>query len=377
VRTIETIASAVPTPLWIALGVLALLALALGVRTFVERRRARTLAHDREQLMRDVALLERALLPEIPERVGDLATSVAYRPSEGPAAGGDFYDAFELPDGRAAVIVGDVSGHGPEALAGTNAIRTELHALLDAGVSPRAALATVGRREHAQLQGRFTTVVVAVHDPEAGTLTYATAGHPPPIIVGPGSEEPLTVGASPPIGVELRTGLRQTTVPLRPGALACFFTDGLLEARAGEEMIGRARLTEIVGSLGPDDQAEAVLERVVAAADEASDDMAVCLVRPLAGVAMVTPRTEVLELGPDDLDTGLVERFLEACGLSDGAIAAASDRASATVGAHGRALVEVTIPGLDGLGAQDLLVNVLAADDDVQEDVIPAAVEPG
>ena len=119
IRTIETVVKAVPTAIWIALGVLSLLALALAGRTYVERRRARSLAVDRAALMGDVAALERALLPAIPDRLGSVAISVAYRSCEGPAAGGDFYDAFELPGGRAAVIVGDISGHGPDALEGT------------------------------------------------------------------------------------------------------------------------------------------------------------------------------------------------------------------------------------------------------------------
>jgi Stage II sporulation protein E (SpoIIE) len=220
-RTIETIVHAVPTPIWIALGVLSLLALALSARTFAAGRRARALARDREQLLHDVESLERALLPAVPERIGALATSVAYRSSDGPAAGGDFYDAFELPQGRVAVLIGDVSGHGPQALESTNSVRSQLHGLLEAGISPRAAIAMVGERAPVQLAGRFTTVVVAVHDPAAGTLTYAAAGHPPPIIVGPGAEELLSTGASPPIGVGLRTGVRETTVALPAGAVVC------------------------------------------------------------------------------------------------------------------------------------------------------------
>ena len=127
----------------------------------------------------------------MPEQIGGLAASVAYRSCDGPAAGGDFYDAFELPDGRAAVLVGDISGHGPEALESTNSVRSQLHGLLEAGISPRAAIAMVGERAPVQLAGRFTTVVLAVHDAAAGTLTFATAGHPPPIMVGPGAEELL------------------------------------------------------------------------------------------------------------------------------------------------------------------------------------------
>jgi hypothetical protein len=343
IRTIETIVKAVPTPIWIALGVLFLLAVALGARTFVERRRARALERDREQLLSDVAVLERALLPPVPERVGALATSVAYRPCDGPAAGGDFYDAFELPDGRAAILVGDVSGHGPDALEATNSVRSQLHAFLEAGMSPRAAIAMVGERAPVQLAGRFTTVVVGLHDPAAGTLTYATAGHPPPIIVGPGTDEPLSAGASPPIGVGLRTGVRETTLSLPKESLACFYTDGLVEAKRGDGMIGRTRLTELVASLAPDDEALALLERVIAEADETPDDMAVCIVRPVSGAELRSPRVEVLELDADDVDSGFAERFLAVCEVPAGELAASVERARAIVESDGRALLEVTI----------------------------------
>jgi hypothetical protein len=364
IRAVETIVKAVPVPIWIALGVLFVLALALGGRTFVERRRARALARDRERLLSDVAVLERALLPAVPERLGALATSVAYRPCDGPAAGGDFYDAFEFPDGRTTVLVGDVSGHGPDALEATNSVRAQLHALLQAGMSPRAAIATVGERAPVQLAGRFTTVVVAVHDPAAGTLTFATAGHPPPIIVGPDAEELLSAGASPPIGVGLRTGVRQTTVTLPRDCLVCLYTDGLVEAKTPDGMVGRARLTELVASLAPDDEAGVLLERVVAEAAETPDDMAVCLLRPVSGAALRSPRVEVLELDPEDVESGFAGRFLEACDVPAGELAAAVERAQAIVESDGRALLEVTIS--DGVahtrvGAADVAAPPAAA----------------
>jgi serine phosphatase RsbU (regulator of sigma subunit) len=293
--------------------------------------------------MNEVAALERALLPPVPERVGAVAASVAYRPRDGPAAGGDFYDAFELPDGRAVVLVGDVSGHGPEALESTNSVRSQLHGLLEAGLSPRAAIAMVGERAPVQLAGRFTTVVVAVHDPVAGTLTYATAGHPPPIIVGPGAEELMSAGASPPIGVGLRTGVRETTVALPSGSLACFYTDGLVEAKVAGAVLGRARLQGIVESLDADAQALALLERVFAEADETPDDMAVCLVRPVSGAEVLSPRVEVLELDADDVEGGFLERFLDACGVPAGERAVAAQQARASVETRGRAVLEVTI----------------------------------
>jgi serine phosphatase RsbU (regulator of sigma subunit) len=307
-------------------------------------------------------VLERALLPAVPERVGAVATSVAYRPCDGPAAGGDFYDAFELPDGRAVVLVGDISGHGPDALESTNSVRSQLHGLLDAGLSPRAAIAMVGERAPVQLAGRFTTVVVAVHDPAAGTLTYATAGHPPPIIVGPAAEELLSAGASPPIGVGLRTGVRETTVALPSGSLACFYTDGLVEAKAGEGMLGRERLQAMVESLEPDALALTLLERVFAEADATPDDMAVCLVRPVSGAEVLSPRVEVLELDADDVESGFMNRFLDACGVPAGERELAVEQARATVEAGGRALLEVTVA--DGLGRACVSADETAAPDD-------------
>jgi hypothetical protein len=342
-RTVEKLVEVVPRIVWIALGVLLAAALALGARTFVERRRARRLEREREWLLNEVGLLERALLPDVPEQLGALAASVAYRPCEGPAAGGDFYDAFELEGGRVAVLVGDVSGHGPEALENTNAIRTGVHACLEAGMSPRLALQAVGARGHAGSNGRYATAIVAVHDPSSGTLTYATAGHPPPIVTGPCAHEPLTAASSLPVGLGFRTGLRETTVPFPPGSLACLFTDGLLEARAGEEMIGREHLTKLVDGLAAGDDADALLERVTAESDECSDDMAVLILRAEAGMAPLAGRTEILEVDADDLESGIGELFLDACGLSADDTQRALEDARAATGRAGTAVLDVTI----------------------------------
>ena len=295
--------------------------------------------------MGDVAALERALLPAIPERLGGVRVSVAYRSSEGPAAGGDFYDAFELPGSRAAVIVGDISGHGPDALEGTNSVRAQLHALLETGMTPRAAIALVGERSPVQLAGRFSTVVVAIHDPVDGTLTIATAGHAPPVVAGDGVDELLSAGASPPIGVGLRTGLRQTTVSLPPGSTCCFYTDGIVEAKNGEGMIGRGRLKELVAALEPGEQADVLLERVLDEAHDASDDMTICLLRPVAGPAEQSPRIEVLEFDADEVESGFVARFLDACGVPPIESEPAVERARELVRSAGFGLLEVTMSG--------------------------------
>ena len=342
VQTVEKLVKVVPRVVWIALGLLLAAALALAGRTLVERRRTRALRRERERLIDEVRLLERALLPDVPVELGALEASVAYRPCEGPAAGGDFYDAFELGDGRVAALVGDVSGHGPDALEMTNSTRTEVRACLEAGMSPRLALQAVGTRAGLHESGRFVTAVVAVHDRSAGTLTYATAGHSPPIVSGPGAHEPITAVSSPPIGLGFPTGLRETTVPLPPGSVGCLFTDGLLEARADGELLGRERLEALLDELADDETAQALLDRVLAEADEANDDMAVLVLRVRPGLYAVPPRVETLEVEAEDLDRGVAEAFLDACGLSPEAAEGVLEDARGCVSRAERAVVEVT-----------------------------------
>jgi hypothetical protein len=242
-----------------------------------------------------------------------------------------------------ALLVGDVSGHGREALERTSSLRPTLRGHLEAGLSPRAALESANRSIGVDPSGGFITAVAAVHDPGSGRLTYAAAGHPPPVLVGPGAHDPLTVSSAPPLGVGLRTGLRQTTVPLPRGSAACFVTDGLLEARRDGVLLGREWLAPEVEAFGPFDSASVLLARVIETADEVPDDMTACLVRAVAGPETVAPRTEELELEPDDVGAAAPEQFLDACGVPGEAIAPALAEARRLAVRTGRALLTVTI----------------------------------
>src|SRR6202050_5366147 len=188
---LATIGSHIPLPLpvpdWSKPIIIALLlvAIALGGRARLTGVRARRLADQRIALLREVDAMQAALVPDVPARLGGLALSVAYRPADGPAAGGDFYDVFCSQQGKVAIILGDVAGHGHDALTHAAVTRYTLRAYVQAGMEPRAALALAGRVLADPTLEHYATVIVAVYDERNGCLTYASAGHTCPIMHRP------------------------------------------------------------------------------------------------------------------------------------------------------------------------------------------------
>lgn len=325
------------------LVLLAALTAALAAGYLLATVRARSLRDQRESLRAEVGVLQRALLPPVPERVGAVRTSVAYRPSDGPGAGGDFYDALTLPDERAAFILGDVAGHGSEAVAQTAFMRFTLRAYLEAGMEPREALQVAGPAIGQHLgDGVFATALIAIHDPATSSLVYACAGHPPPLVVGPERPEAVLAASSPPIGLDLRTGLRQTIQPLRPGALVCLYTDGLAEARKATRILGRPRLGDLAEQLGPTAPASELLELVAAEARIVTDDMAAVLIRPAGAMGEPGVRHEQLEVDLDDSASGLAEQFLGACRVGSAERAWIAGEAARQAHEHGKAVIDVT-----------------------------------
>ncbi|MBX5470507.1 MAG: serine/threonine-protein phosphatase [Thermoleophilaceae bacterium] len=340
-RTVREIVEVVPGPVKALIAALAGLLLMAGFGALLVSLRARRLARQRAHLLGEVGLLQAALLPEVPSRLGALDVSVAYRPAEGPGAGGDFYDAFPIEDGGVGIVIGDVAGHGRDALARTALVRYTLRAYLETGLEPRKALQIAGRILEEELDAGFATAAVAVYDPRAGTITWSCAGHPPPIVLGSRPYEPVTAASSPPLGAGEPTGLRQTTVPLPPGTLACFFTDGLAEARVDGSLLGRERLAEMVASLGPEPDAVELL-RTLRASGYAPDDMAACILSPAAdadAAAGAAVRVEEIELRRGG--EGALTRFLEACGVPRAAVERHVRAAAAEADRHGSALVRV------------------------------------
>jgi hypothetical protein len=347
-RQVRRIAEVVPGEIWGILAAVALLALGLAAWSWGAAQRARRLRRQREELLNEVGLLQAALLPAVP---ADAPVSVAYRPADDATAGGDFYDAFTLADGRTGIILGHVSGHGRDALARTTFVRYTLRAHLEAGLEPREVLRVGGAALAEHLDGGFATVAVALYDAAGGRFTYASAGHPPPVVTG-GHEpfEAVTVCSAPPLGIGEPTGFRQSTFTLTAGARACLHTDGVVEARVNGQVLGSGRLERAIESLPHEADADQVLDAVAEIADDIPDDMAVCLVAAAPDAPAAGPRVEELEVDEHEAGDSL-ERFLRACGVTLIEVPGVLREAGEAARREGSATVRVRLgdfrPGVD------------------------------
>jgi serine phosphatase RsbU (regulator of sigma subunit) len=367
VQTITKIVGVIPLAAWIAGGALLSLALALAAGSRLLAQRARRLERQRGELLADVGLLQTALLPVPPAGAGPVSTSAAYRPADGPAAGGDFYDVFGLEDGRLAILVGDVSGHGRQALPHTALARFTLRAYLEAGLSPREALHTAGAVLEHQLGGALASALLATYQPRERTLVYACAGHPPPIVLGTRALPPLAACAAPPIGAGMITGTRQTVVTMPGATQVCFHTDGVTDARVGSELYGIRRLELALASLGAEATAPALLARVVEQTDARPDDMAACLLSLQGDPVEPLTLAQELELCDHASARERAERFLLACGLSLHESARIAAEAREHVVRAGSVLIEARPAGPGGGAAsaricRDDLPDIHASD---------------
>jgi phosphoserine phosphatase RsbU/P len=257
-----------PTAVFLALLAFAVIAAAMALNAYLQSRRARSLAGQRAALVADVGVLQAALLPAVPGSLGELDVSVAYRPAQGLAAGGDFFDVFTVSPERTGIIIGDVSGHGRESLIHAALVRYTLRTLMGEGHPLPEVLARADRYLIGELGDGFATVIICCFEHATAELTWAKAGHEPPIIAGqPDYEEE----AATPLGLGLGDTWPQFSRSLAPGERVCLFTDGLTEARRHGEQLGRAHLRSLVEQgLG----AQALVDRIQSDADDCTDDLA-------------------------------------------------------------------------------------------------------
>ncbi|MFE0800072.1 PP2C family protein-serine/threonine phosphatase [Streptomyces sp. NPDC058812] len=206
----------------------------------------------RYQHNRDIAeTLQRALLTELPAPPG-LGLAARYLPAtHGLNIGGDWYDAFRQPDGGVIAVVGDVTGHGLRAAVMMSQLRTALRAYAVDGGSPGRLLTRLHTFLHHLQPDLFATAVIARFHPDDPTMTWAAAGHPPPVLRTPdGRVQTLDAKPGAMLGIPLKQEIADHTVPLAPGSTLALYTDGLVERRARGIDPGIARLAEALGSFG-------------------------------------------------------------------------------------------------------------------------------
>jgi stage II sporulation SpoE-like protein len=259
-----------PALLWSLLGIAAI-ALGLAGNAYHQSRQRTALEAQRRSLIDDIGLLSQALLPPVPQLDG-LTVSAAYRPADGPAAGGDFYDVFALDEHRVGVLLGDVSGHGRDSVTLAALARYTLRTLLAAGLGPGEALARADRMLERDMRPRFATVIAGVYDRRTTRLTYAKAGHAPPIVVGAAHDTTAQTPACP-IGAGVGESWPEYHVDLAEGVSVCLVTDGLEEAKRDGTRLGRTEVERLVAAQGTPD-AQRLLRDVDALADHVSDDTA-------------------------------------------------------------------------------------------------------
>ncbi|MFH8371219.1 SpoIIE family protein phosphatase [Streptomyces sp. NPDC018031] len=230
--------------------------------------------------------LQQSLLPSALPEQNALEVAHRYLPAQA-GVGGDWFDVIPLPGARAAVVVGDVVGHGLHAAATMGRLRTAVHNFSALDMAPEELLGRLNdlalHIDHEPGSGgdglTGATCLYAIYDPVGGRCTMARAGHPPPAVVAPdGSVEFADVPAGPPLGL---SGLPFEAVELRlaAGTRLVLYTDGLIEQRGRDIDVGLGLLREVLaaGERTPEETCHAVLRALLPEHQE--DDIALLVAR--------------------------------------------------------------------------------------------------
>jgi phosphoserine phosphatase RsbU/P len=224
-------------------------ALAGHITTAIENARLfRRERHDKERMRRELTeaqRIQRSLFPSHSPSLERFAVAGHCRPCE--EVGGDWYDFVSLPDGRLGIVLADVSGKGMGAALLMSSTRTVLRLVAESGAAPGKVL---GRVNEILLRdfpsARFVTMVYAIFDPRTGEITFANAGHSPPLHISGTSAEFVNTDSGTPLGM-MESSFSERTLTLKEGERILLYSDGVTEAmNTSMDQYGEVRLRDFV-----------------------------------------------------------------------------------------------------------------------------------
>lgn len=252
----------------------AVLAVALG---FVRRRAARRISETQalyENEKRIADLLQAAFLQKDLPLSPTVGLHAAYVPAtDSERVGGDWYDAFELPDGRILFSIGDVAGHGLEAAIVMSRAR---QAIVVAALHEDDPAAVLARANNAILlqDATMVTAICGYLDPRSMEVTYATAGHPAPVMVPPGAKAAFLPYDGIPLGIEPDAAFRTFVAHAQNGGVLVLYTDGVIEHKRNIVEGERNLLAAIDGAARAENPAVAIHQNIFHGASS-RDDVAI------------------------------------------------------------------------------------------------------
>jgi serine phosphatase RsbU (regulator of sigma subunit) len=191
--------------------------------------------------------MQRSLLPRREPRLPGLEVGTVYESSARVDVGGDVYDFLALPDGRLAVALGDVTGHGIEAAADMAMAKFVFRSLTREHSEPGDFLASANEVVAGEIaMGKFITLVYVLVDAGSDSVACANAGHPAPRLIGSGGEIVELQARGLALGIEDAQTYDAVRVHFGPGDALVLYTDGLVERRRGKELYGTDRLDDVL-----------------------------------------------------------------------------------------------------------------------------------
>jgi PAS domain S-box-containing protein len=219
--------------------------------------------------------LQAALAPPVEVGCDQVEAAAFYRPAGEGSVGGDWYDVIATPRGTSMYVIGDVVGRGLEAVAAMAQLRQSARLLISEGRSPSQVLAALSVFASNDRNALASTMQCAEVDPQTRTVTLASAGHLPPVMVGHGVTTMIDVPLATPLGVS-DLGGGDHVIGLEPGHCLVMYTDGVVERRDRDIDTSLRALRSRLETLPA--EVDVIAADLLKLADEADDDATILVI---------------------------------------------------------------------------------------------------